>query len=190
MPEQVIWPDQADRGGPCGPGHSPEKRKADCSPAVSAARCPCTRDARSMPGALPNQAVLDQGGACGAAGPAPAPGLWPWEAPPGRTPGHTSQNAQIKMANDYRHVKHVRAVFLRLQSSNSHPQRQWSAQPITGNGLGKGHAVATEPFPPWLCVADLQYVDGLGEQPGAPRTAAQLTENSPGLELRVRALAG
>ena len=48
----------------------------------------------------------------------------------------------------------------------------------------------TEPFPPWLCLADLQYVDGLGEEPGAPGTAAQLTENSPGLELRVRALAG
>jgi hypothetical protein len=28
------------------------------------------------------------------------PGLWPWEAPPGRTPGHASQNAQIKTANE------------------------------------------------------------------------------------------
>jgi hypothetical protein len=33
-------------------------------------------------------------------------------------------------------------------------------------------------------------VDGLGEFPGVPRAAAQLTENSPGLELRVRPLAG
>jgi hypothetical protein len=34
---------------------------------------------------------LDQGGACGAAGPASAPRAQPWRGPPGRTPGHTRQ---------------------------------------------------------------------------------------------------
>ena len=50
--------------------------------------------------------------------------------------------------------------------------------------------VDIEPFPSWLCLADLQYVDGLGELAGAPGAAAELTEDSPGLELGVRALAG
>jgi hypothetical protein len=48
----------------------------------------------------------------------------------------------------------------------------------------------TEPFPSWLCLADLQNVDGLGELASAPGTAAELAENPPGLELGVRALAG
>src|SRR6185437_1946623 len=48
----------------------------------------------------------------------------------------------------------------------------------------------SEPFPPWLCVADLQYVDGLGELSGAPGAAAEFAKDSPGLELGVRALAG
>ena len=39
-----------------------------------------------------------------------------------------------------------------------------------------------EPFPSWLCLADLQYVDGLGEPSGAPGAAAELAENPPGLE--------
>ena len=33
-------------------------------------------------------------------------------------------------------------------------------------------------------------MDGLGELPGAPGTAAELAEDAPGLELGVRALAG
>jgi len=45
----------------------------------------------------------------------------------------------------------------------------------------------TEPFSSCVCLADLQYVDGLGELPGAPGAAA---EDAPGLELGVRALAG
>jgi hypothetical protein len=45
------------------------------------------------------------------------------------------------------------------------------------------------PFPSWLCVADLQYVDGLGELPGFPWAAAELAQDAPGLELGVRALA-
>jgi hypothetical protein len=49
---------------------------------------------------------------------------------------------------------------------------------------------STERFPPWLWLADLQYVDGLGKQPGAPGAAAELAENSPRLELGIRALAG
>jgi len=32
----------------------------------------------------------------------------------------------------------------------------------------------TEPFPSWLCFAELQFVDGLGEFPGAPGAAAGL----------------
>jgi hypothetical protein len=47
-----------------------------------------------------------------------------------------------------------------------------------------------EPFPSWLCLANLQYVDGLRELTGAPGAAAELAENSPGLELGVRPLAG
>src|SRR6266851_8845051 len=47
-----------------------------------------------------------------------------------------------------------------------------------------------EPFPSWLCLADLQYVDGLGELSGAPGAAAELPKDAPGLELGVRALAG
>jgi hypothetical protein len=53
----------------------------------------------------------------------------------------------------------------------------------------RGEAV-NEPFPSWLCFADLQYVDGLGDLASAPGAAAELAENSPGLELGVRALAG
>ena len=48
----------------------------------------------------------------------------------------------------------------------------------------------TEPFPSWLCLANLQYVDGLGKLAGAPGAAAELTEDSPGLELGISALAG
>ncbi len=42
----------------------------------------------------------------------------------------------------------------------------------------------------WLCLVKPQYVDGLGELPGAPRAAAQLPEDAPGLELGVRAFSG
>jgi hypothetical protein len=48
----------------------------------------------------------------------------------------------------------------------------------------------SEPFPSRLCLADLQYVDGLGELAGAPGAAAELAEDVPGFELGVRALAG
>src|SRR5689334_18723679 len=47
-----------------------------------------------------------------------------------------------------------------------------------------------EPFPSWLCLAKLQYMDGLGELTGAPRAAAELTKKFPAFELGVRALAG
>ena len=53
-----------------------------------------------------------------------------------------------------------------------------------------GRAKRTEPFPSSLCRVDLQGVDCLGELAGAPRAAAELAEDSPGLELGVRALAG
>ena len=48
----------------------------------------------------------------------------------------------------------------------------------------------TEPFPSCLCLADLQYVDCLGELPGTPGAAAELAQDPPGLQLGVRALAG
>src|SRR6266567_3964517 len=48
----------------------------------------------------------------------------------------------------------------------------------------------TEPFSSSVCLAYLQYVDGLGELAGAPGAAAELAENAPGLELGVRTLAG
>jgi hypothetical protein len=44
---------------------------------------------------------------------------------------------------------------------------------------GRGY---TEPFPSWLCFAELQYVDGLGELTGAPAAAAEFGEDLPGLE--------
>jgi len=47
----------------------------------------------------PNCALLDQGGAArGVAGPASALRALPWEARPGRTPGHASQDTLIKAA--------------------------------------------------------------------------------------------
>jgi len=64
------------------------------------------------------------------------------------------------------------------------------------NGLGGTSARTkelyrdTEAFPSCLRFAGLQYVDGLGELPGAPGAAAELTQDAPGLELGVRALAG
>ena len=54
----------------------------------------------------------------------------------------------------------------------------------------KAVAHHTEPFSSCVCLADLQYVDGLGELAGAPGAAAELAEDAPGLELGVRALAG
>jgi len=37
---------------------------------------------------------------------------------------------------------------------------------------------------------NLQNMDGLGDLPGAPRAAAQLAEDAPGLELGVGAFSG
>ena len=51
-----------------------------------------------------------------------------------------------------------------------------------------GTGCLSEPFPSCLCVAELQYMDGLGELSGVPGAAPELAENPPGLELRVRAL--
>jgi hypothetical protein len=45
--------------------------------------------------------------------------------------------------------------------------------------------VNIEPFSSRLCLAELQYVDGLGELAGAPGAAAELPQDVPGLELRV-----
>ena len=47
-----------------------------------------------------------------------------------------------------------------------------------------------QPFPSWLSLAGLQYVDSLGEFSGAPGAAAQLAEDVPALELGVCPLAG
>lgn len=66
--------------------------------------------------------------------------------------------------------------------------------PLTSLTLGaaqKGTKCSDiELIPSWLCLAKLQYVDGLGKFPGTPGAAAQLTENPPRLELRVRPFAG
>ena len=59
----------------------------------------------------------------------------------------------------------------------------WKLQLVDGD-------IVTEPFPSCLCRVNLQGVDGLGELAGTPGAAAELTENPPGLELCVRALAG
>ncbi len=41
-------------------------------------------------------------------------------------------------------------------------------------------AVSTEPFPSWLCLADLQCVDGLGKLSRFPGAAAEFPEDLPG----------
>jgi hypothetical protein len=45
-------------------------------------------------------------------------------------------------------------------------------RPEAGSPLRIRGAADTEPFPSCLCVADLEYADGLGELPGAPGAAA------------------
>jgi hypothetical protein len=42
-----------------------------------------------------------------------------------------------------------------------------------------------ELIPTWLCIAELQCVDGFREFPGAPVAAAELGEDLPCFELRV-----
>jgi hypothetical protein len=61
---------------------------------------------------------------------------------------------------------------------------------INETTLGNWVKEYREPFPSSLCGVNLQGVDGLGELSGAPGAAAELTQDSPGLELGVRALAG
>jgi hypothetical protein len=51
-------------------------------------------------------------------------------------------------------------------------------------GRYRPSAKLLEPFPTWLCLAELQYVNGLGELPRAPRTATELAEDPPCLERR------
>ena len=48
----------------------------------------------------------------------------------------------------------------------------------------------SEPFPSSLCCVNLQGVDCPGELSSTPGAAAELAEDSPGLELGVGALAG
>jgi hypothetical protein len=51
---------------------------------------------------------------------------------------------------------------------------------LATSGLATGHSCwpgedayrVSDPIPTWLCLTELQYVDGLGEQPGAPGAAA------------------
>ena len=57
------------------------------------------------------------------------------------------------------------------------PREEWLRD------LTPGNATAPAPDPTsWLCLANLQNMDGLGELPGAPGTAAELPENPPRLE--------
>ena len=63
-----------------------------------------------------------------------------------------------------------------------------SARPISRlfwNSIIHAQWANSEPFPSWLCLAELQYVDCLGELAGFPGAAAELVEDVPGLELRV-----
>jgi hypothetical protein len=60
-------------------------------------------------------------------------------------------------------------------------------QPELAEEVGEGDS--TERFSSCLCLADLQYADGLGELASAPATAAELTQDALGLALGVRALA-
>jgi hypothetical protein len=64
------------------------------------------------------------------------------------------------------------------------------AQPQLFTGPGVERTSDTEPFPTSLCCVNLQRVDGLGKLARAPRAAAELVQDVPGLELRVRALTG
>ena len=53
----------------------------------------------------------------------------------------------------------------------------------------RSRSTTTEPFSCSLCRVILESMDGFGELAGSPRAAAELTENLPVLELRVRAFA-
>ena len=68
---------------------------------------------------------------------------------------------------------------------------QAKASPHGNSGSQHAAPLAiSEPFSSSVCLADLQYVDGLRELAGAPGAAAELTEDAPVLELGIRALAG
>ena len=91
--------------------------------------CPCACPVKHQAGldtcpcaALPNLAVLDQDGACGAVGPALAPGS-ALRTPARRAPGHRSQGTHINTAGTSRRPGKRRAIFLAARLSRSRPPR-------------------------------------------------------------------
>ena len=89
-----------------GPAMLGENRLPHRTPTLSSRAA--TRAATS---ALPNLAITDQGGACGAAGPASAPRALPWEARPGARRA-TPTGTLIKVALTARRPVRRTAVFL------------------------------------------------------------------------------
>jgi hypothetical protein len=70
----------------------------------------------------------------------------------------------------------------RVSTWNRHGKEKVSARDMLVPATCQNEAETgdIETFPSWLCFAELQYVDGLGEFPGAPGTAAELGEDLPG----------
>ena len=89
--------------------------------------------------ALPNLAVLDQGGACGAAGPASAPGS-AVERPARRTPGHVTGAHQISPALGYTAVQRTACA----------PRPDRPACPLTLRGGGCAARDEHDLAGPWL----------------------------------------
>jgi len=69
------------------------------------------------------------------------------------------------------------------------PAGETRGKVAAGPDAGQCHRASPRPYICLCHLADLQYVDGLGELSGAPGAAAELPEDPPGLELGVRALA-
>ena len=95
------------------------------------ARCAKRRDrtrgrdsclVRCLVRALPNSAVFDQGGACGAAGPASAPGLKPW-GPARAHAGPHARGGQIRRSYANAVTGAAQCHLPRLRLSSSRPPR-------------------------------------------------------------------
>jgi hypothetical protein len=69
-------------------GHEPTRPGGQGATQAASSRAPTMMRCRIKP-------YLIKAAPRGAAGPVSAPGLWPWEAPPRRTPGHAPQGTQI-----------------------------------------------------------------------------------------------
>jgi hypothetical protein len=74
-------------------------------------------------------------GACGAAGPAPAPGS-AFERPARRMTGHTTQAVVIKAARTACRPVPDAAIALGSRLSSSRPPRQWRSLPVASHAIG------------------------------------------------------